>query len=451
MVKLQPEEFHQALQQGIGRTYLYIKKYGDSQVKDSILYYCLNHPAYDPQCEGGRADWLVSLIDLTGNQEFYFSKIIDGLIQSKDFWSTEHLFELCGIIAQRNIQRARIAIYHKFDLQEFDESWLGGYEIIDIERFEGLEYVTQRLGKRLCEEKDYWDDGGVLDYAYEKLGKVEVSQYLENVSKTNRYVKRYHEVVESRNTEKSSLNKESRIERIRRTYSLKKALSDIENQKYNFPYQYITFGKYATITEIELIFQKLLEETRKEQIIRYLWVFMKREVPRLDDKLSQFAVSDDEDIRHAAIWTLKLCQDNSIRDLAINLNQHPDDKFAVSSIGLFIKNYQSGDNKYIESVFSRIRDENTIHFLCTDLIHIFEENVFDTNILNKNVLDELLTSLLWAYENTPCTICRTKIVRNLIENNLIPQSIIDECQFDCVDDIRNLAREYEKNQNISNL
>ena len=70
---LKPEEFHEALQKGLGRAYLYVNKYGDSQVRDSILYYCLHNPSYDAQCEEERAEWLISLIDLTENQDFYFS------------------------------------------------------------------------------------------------------------------------------------------------------------------------------------------------------------------------------------------------------------------------------------------------------------------------------------------------------------------------------------------
>ena len=72
---LKPEEFHEALQKGLGRAYLYVNKYGDSQVRDSILYYCLHNPSYDAQCEEERAEWLISLIDLTENQDFYFSSV----------------------------------------------------------------------------------------------------------------------------------------------------------------------------------------------------------------------------------------------------------------------------------------------------------------------------------------------------------------------------------------
>ena len=111
---------------------------------------------------------------------------------STDFWDTYQLFNLCGIISKRNLQ-AKTVIYQKFDSQEFNETFLGCYQIIDLDGFTGLRYVIQRLGKRLTEEEDYWDDGDVLDYAYEKLGKVQVNDYLQTASTTDRYISRYLE------------------------------------------------------------------------------------------------------------------------------------------------------------------------------------------------------------------------------------------------------------------
>jgi hypothetical protein len=428
------EEFHNALKKGLGRAYLYVKQYGDSQVSDSILYCCLHNPSYDAQCEEQRAEWLISLIDLTENQDFYFSRIIDALIPSTDFWDTYQLFQLCGIIAKRNFQIAKAVIYQKFDLQEFNESFLGSYEIIDLDGLAGLRYVIQRLGKRLTEEEDYWDDGDVVDYAYEKLGKVQVNDYLQTASTTDGHIKKYLVKVKNHNTKKASFSKESYIEKVRNKYSLERVLSNVENKKYNFPHTYIAFAKYAVKAELNLVFEKFLGETRKEQVVRYLWIFRKREVPRLDDKLFQLAMSDDEDIRTATVEALKNCQDSSIRNLAIDFSKNQDDELAIYSVGLFIKNYQYGDNRFIESILPRIKDEDIKHFVCMDLIKIFE----------RNKVDELLTSLLWAYENTPCAYCRKKIVKALVNSSLMPPKLVDECQFDCVKDIRDLARKYTR-------
>ena len=319
----------------------------------------------------------------------------------------------------------------KFVLQEFNESFLGSYQIIDLDGFIGLKYVIQRLGKRLTEEEDYWNDGDVLDYAYEKLGKLQVSDYLQMTSKTNRYIRTYLEEVKNHHTKKPSSSKET-ILRGLQGLSVERVLSNVEKKKYNSAYTYATFGKYAVEAELEIVFEKFLHEIRKEQIVRYLWIFRKRELPRIDDKLFQLAMSEDKDIRTAAVEAFKFYPDSSIRNLAIDFSKNKDDEFAICSVGLLIKNYQSGDNKFIESIIPRIKDEDTKHSICMDLINIFA----------RHAVDELLISLLWAYENTPCTHCRKNIFKALIDSHLIPQRLVDECQFDCVQDVRSLAREY---------
>ena len=288
-VNLKLEEFCQALHKGMGRAYLYIQKYGDSQVRDILLSACLKNMVYDPQCEEERAEWLISLIDLTENQDYYFSQIINGLISSTEFWDTDQLFSLCQIIAERNITTAKQAIYQKFDLQEFYESFLGGYEIINLDGVAGLIYVIQLLGRRLVEVEDYWEDEILLDYAYEKLGKEKINEYLEAEAKKNKYIRAYLENCQNKLENESYLNKS------RRKYSLERVISDIENKRYKFPYHYTVFGKKASEQEIEIVFDKLLTEVIKEKIIRYLWVFRNRELPRLDDKIFQLVSSNDRD------------------------------------------------------------------------------------------------------------------------------------------------------------
>ena len=157
------EEFFRYLKKGMGRAYLHVKAFGDNdEVRDSILYCCLNNTAYDAQCEDDRSEWLMSIIALTGNEDFYFSKIIDALISSSDFWNASQLFSLCAILAKRGDQKARMAIYEKFDLQEFNVGYLGGHDLVDIDGLAGLEHVAQCIGRRLTEEEDYWDDGTVF-------------------------------------------------------------------------------------------------------------------------------------------------------------------------------------------------------------------------------------------------------------------------------------------------
>lgn len=418
----------------MGRAYLYVNDFGDREVRDDLLYCCLNNTEYDSQCEDDRSEWLISLVTLTGDEDFCFPKIIDALRPSTDFWNTSQLFSLCAILAKRGNQEAKSAIYEKFDLQEFNEGYLGGYDLIDIDGLTGLGHVAHRLGKRLTEEKDYSDDDALFQHACEKFGQEKVEVYLESVSKTDAYIAKYLKEVKAyaearaHETEKS---KEAYTERIRRKYPLARIISDAENEKGNYPGYYMSFGKHAEQNDICVIFDRLLNEEKRERIIRYLWVFRRRELPRLEDVLFQYAKSDDKELRDAAVSALENCKDERIRELAIDLSRKKSE-MAFCAVSLFIENYELGDNVFIEQSLFDSTDEDALHSVCMDLISVFE----------MHPENELLKSLLWAYENTPCSLCRESIVRKLCENRIIPDELIYECQFDCVEDTRKIAKAY---------
>lgn len=56
--------------------------------------------------------------------------------------------------------------------------------------------------------------------------------------------------------------------------------------------------------------------------------------------------------------------------------------------------------------------------------------------------DVSLDILLFLYHNTTCSHCRMSIVEIMCENNIIPEDIEEECQYDCVEGIRDMAVRY---------
>lgn len=82
---------------------------------------------------------------------------------------------------------------------------------------------------------------------------------------------------------------------------------------------YSFFGSCASDEEIEHLFSRLLAETRREQLIRYLWIFRRRTLPKLDRRLFDLAETDDEDLQDAAIAAIANTRDMSVHDLAIQL------------------------------------------------------------------------------------------------------------------------------------
>ena len=88
--------------------------------------------------------------------------------------------------------------------------------------------------------------------------------------------------------------------------------------------------------DLEIVLDRLRQETKKEQLRRYLWIFKNRQFARLESRLFDLAVSVDEDIQYCAIAALANNKSELIRSLAIDLiNQTK--AIANRLLSLFIK------------------------------------------------------------------------------------------------------------------
>ncbi len=427
-------DFEKAFRRGLGRAYIHIKKNGDNDVKDVILRHCLQNPCYDTQCEPSRAPWLMSAIDLCGEPEFYTDAIIVALSKTEDDRDLSQLYDLCLILSKRGNKTAEKAIYNRFDKQEFNESFLGGDHIVELNGLDGLLHVARVLGKRMLEDEDYWDGAEIYSLACETHKKETVDQLLTESALTDlaiaeflKDVARYHK----KYSPQTSPNIEETLrERTRKELPMNLILSDLEEGK-EHRYRFMRFGKYATEEEIKILYNKLLAEEREEQLISHLWVFRRRELPALDDKLFGLTKSKNKEIGSTAISALMHTTHPRIRKLAIKLHDSEDNELFIPAIELFLNNYQNGDHRYIEKALIESDDTELLHSICFDILNVFEENPEK----------EMLTCLLWVYENTPCAHCRERAVKLLAKNKILPESIRHECQFDCVEDIKNIEKE----------
>lgn len=70
------------------------------------------------------------------------------------------------------------------------------------------------------------------------------------------------------------------------------------------------------------------------------------------------------------------------------------------------------------------------HSLCWSLLDIVEGNASKA----------LLPLLKWAYETNPCSKCRLRTVELLHDLGGLPSDMAQECRFDAVEEIQNLAK-----------
>ncbi len=405
--------FNSALKKGLGRAYTFLKENGDKNYEEPLLYYCLHNPTWDPQSEGSRAEWIYSLLQLTNNPQSYYEKIIDAISNTTEDWDIYHLTTLCKLISKSGNNRAKEALYQKFDLLDCDITYHLGEAIVDLDKFSGLMYIANVLGRQLLEKKDGFFDDALYDNICEKLGKKAVKEFLKESAKDNKNIKAYLTAAQD--------IKKLQQRPSRQTAKFNRILKYIEEGSEPLKYLTMRYGeKHASEEQIKIIFHKLLDEKRKDQIIRCLYFFTSRPFPFLHEKTLDLALSGDNQIKEAAIKAISNSKDPAIRKL-VTLIYQTEKVFPHRYLTLFILNYQPGDHHIIEAAIINLTDEQEIHNVCYALI----------DICKNNMSAELMGCLIWVYENSPCSVCRNDAVVLLKNNLLLPNELQAEYQFDC--------------------
>jgi hypothetical protein len=438
MARLTQKEFDSALHNGLGRAFLHVRKYGDEALEAIIKNALLHNLVYDVQCEGGRADWLFSILKNTNKLPSYEDFLIGKLptiVEDRDFGQ---VLDLLLQFAKNGSQKAREALYAEFDKQSFTESWMGGEQIVELDGVSGFIHVAERIGKRLREDDQFWEDDFQLNDVKERFGEDNVHNAINEMLKTSEDLRVYLEKLTKWELPKRG-SKEQIYEEMRNRFPLQQIRQDIENAQGVIPSSYMQFGKHALDKEIREIFGHLKTENRPPQIIRLLWVFRRRTLPEINPQIISYALAEDNELASAAISALSNSRDPELHDLALDIMKRSEWSRAAAGFELLIKNYKNNDGPVIENVLKRMpmdSDRETIHHAVYKLISICEENN-STNLINV---------LNWIYENSPCMNCRGRAVKLLIKNRALSEPMLDECLVDGDEEIREIAAKVKSPQ-----
>ena len=192
-------------------------------------------------------------------------------------------------------------------------------------------------------------------------------------------------------------------------------------------YRLRTWGRKAPESELAAVVERLSQETIPIRLFRYLQVFLARTHPAPDDTLLAFADHHRPMIRRVAYSVLSRLDDPRVRQLALaRLQPEPMSKGALS---MFEASYRPGDHHAIERAIFIPENVDDLHRLALDLVNIF----------GRHPLPDARDLMLFAYEHSPCGICRESSVRTLSRIGDLPSWLREEAAFDASPLIHKLA------------
>ncbi|MBN2581875.1 MAG: hypothetical protein JXL80_02330 [Planctomycetes bacterium] len=422
--KLNRSQFQDALTKGLGRAVAYVRVYGESGVREDILHACSHNLVYDPQCECDRLDYLLNLIALSSDVPHYERAICRALAETSDTWDALQLAALAGVFARRGSAEARRAVYNCFERTALDEA-VGDQEIMLLEGLKGFLWMVSRHGSRLAADLEkrptttyYRPD--LAWRASHLFSEQVVLQTLSAEATACAGARTYLDAVK-----RYWLRKERRSSEDRNIPTVDEVLRNVEDGKDpNW-----RFARHASDSEINTIFEYMLNETRLDQLVKLLRIFVKREVPRLDGRLFELAEHEEAIIRRLAMRALGKSDDLWVREFAFSLLKRCPQSAGEGAINMLFHTYQAGDHEVIERVLPVVFSAESRHTLSMDILALAE-----------SYQDPCLAqSLLWLYECGPSTNYRCRAVECMLKIDVAPQWLFQECLDDCNSETRELA------------
>lgn len=438
--------FTDDLHAGHGRAFLYVKQHGLSQVYDEVLYACLEHSAYDKQCEAYRSDWLHQLIMLAPEYEH----LCDVLLDEYQCQDSEHdLSQLSGIVLQMALngnQTAAQILRQQVLQQDFKADWtdFGCEELVALDGLPAIMQLLKRYASLLTStgeleflpEDMFTDDENLREQAY-----LQFAELAHTDAELVPLLKRLRPATDA-DTNTDAIKPETTVASAApqptTASPLTKILDDAKQGIGEHPGHYTGFGKRASQAELMQVLAQLERSECEQEALRLLWVFRRKAPPELGEKIWQLARAENNQLQEAAMCALSHQQNPAVRQLALELLQQTISAEVFDSVlTLLLHNLQQEDQALVSAQLQRLDAEIAAN------IDIRHHLAFSINkIAESNPEIKLADILNWAYQHTPCTICRRYLIVELLERQIYTKAMAEQDLYDADEDTRQLAADF---------
>ncbi len=407
---------------GLGRALVYARDHDVRQYRDVILDACLHCYSYDIQIEGTRADYMYEIVGLLPDKAFYHDAVLNSLAKTVDDWDAVQRFHFAACMATGGNDHAKRVMHDNYNPGPiYGESI--GVNFLDTDGIEGLLFVAEKMGALLLAKPDEVDIGWVASRSKDIFGEGATWNALRNAGRENPQIEAFRQASEA--SQKPHVKDPGREDTPSVSYA-----ELLKNITQNQPDLLWKWGEQASDQELELAARGLIAARDPKDQLRHVRIFTRRRFPLSPNALFALAEVEEERVGLWAVRALAHVTDPTVRELAFRLVKS-DLWWRGNPIALLNKNVEPGDHETVLVWFEAADDREVRHTLGMGLEEFWKQHP------DEKTEARMLQSL---YEKDPCSHCRERAVKRLIELDALTEQMRAECAYDANSDIRNLVQ-----------
>ena len=400
---------------------VYARDHDVDEFQDVILDACLHCHSCDPQCEGTRSAYMLEVINLLSEKDFYYDAVLKSLPEDGDTWNTVQRFHFAACLALEGNEAARRLIYESYKPGP-TMGELTGINFLHLDGISGLLFVAETMGALLMTKPERVDIGYLLSVSIEECGKQETLDALRKAGEQNPRIEAYRLAAEA--SENSSRGPDGKAPIWSESYEqIKPRLREMKS------YHLRAWGERASDKDLELAGHGLIAARDAKEQAAYLHIFGRRRFPLDPGVLLPLVVIEEERIGFAAVRALTHITHPSVRKLAFRLVETRSE-LRLEAVDLLARNYQAGDRTKVLRWFDEEQEPRVLHSYAMDMEDFWKAHPDE---------ESEIPMLLALYEKGPCSFCREGVVRRLIELDALTGELRAECAYDANDDVRELV------------
>lgn len=425
ILPLSKEAFASALRAGHGRAIQHIEDHGPSGLEEIIIEACVTSLSYDPQLEVERTPWLFSIVDRAKLNADVVQAIqaLGNTTPAESSRDSDQRSAILKELAASGSEDARRLLYSSLARSSNTADVIGAEEIVALDGVDGLIYVARQMGQWMQADPDFWDDdslitrfdastgikGGLAALEREAAVDSDIASYLAGVRKTR-------DSLSGSSTHFDAM-----------FFKGDEVVAYVKKNPKEQCYWLRTWGAQATNDQCEIVFAALVVSEESEHVKRLFRCFAKTGLPRFESRLLRWIDHVDAQVQWAAVAALAPMTHGELRQVAKRLIAGGN---IANGVALLVRNFHEGDFSRCAEHLSQLADADEAHHLVEKLLDLCEAHLGH----------EALDCLLYVYEFSPCSTCRKRAVKALIDTNTAPAWVLAESPFDADPETRAFVR-----------